>query len=138
MRNRSLWIATSLGAVLLGLPYLLRAFGPTEAEVAEWGCASIGAGLALLALSLALAQARRCAAKAVLGLAAGVVALMQLPPIVCWFVFHGTGISDGSPPSAFVAHWAYAIPHVALFAVCALAVYDEWRRVPGQGPRQGI
>ena len=58
----------------------------------------------------------------VAGLGWGIVALLQVPPVLLWFAFHGSGISDGTPPSTFVAHWAYSIPHLALLAASAVMV----------------
>jgi hypothetical protein len=95
--------------VALGLPYLMSAFGPTEAEVRVWGW-----------LCLALV----CAA----------IGMLQVPAALLWFLFHGSGISDGSPPSAFVAHWAYALPHLALLALSVLAAARllGWLRPAGR------
>lgn len=40
--------------------------------------------------------------------------LIQIPAIILWLLFNGHGISDGSPPSSFVAHWIFAIPHLVI------------------------
>ena len=116
-------IAGAAGAILLGLPYVLRTFGPTEAEVVAWGQVSMGAGAALLVLSAVLGRSLARAGRSFLALGFGLVALLQVPPAILWLLFHGTGISDGSPPSASVAHWACALSHLALSAVCLLAVH---------------
>ena len=44
----------ALGSILLGLPYILRLFGPTEAEVVMWGRVSLWAGVILGILTLGL------------------------------------------------------------------------------------
>lgn len=96
-------LAGAAGAALLGLPYILRAFGPTEAEVVAWGRVSLALGVTLLLLAVGLGRRSR-AARALLAAGFALAALLQVLPIFLWLLFHGTGISDGSPPSAFVAH----------------------------------
>ena len=117
------WVAPALGglgAVALGLLYAGYAFGPTEAEVAGWGRVAIILGVALILVTAARAVAKPVMTLVVSAttLVAVATALIQLPPIVLWFVFHGSGISDGTPPSSFVAHWAYALPHAIVAALC--------------------
>lgn len=111
----------ALGAILLGFPYIFGAFGPTEAEVQIWGVVSVGIGAFLGLLCLAIGRSNKWIAKVVLTLGYIFLALFQVLPIYLWFVFHGRGISDGTPQSAFVAHWGYSILHMALFVV-AIAV----------------
>ena len=123
-------IGSAAGAVLLGLPYIVHAFGPTEAEVVTWGQVSVLAGAVMLLLSAAAGRSRAAAARGALALGFGLLALLQVPPAILWFAFHGTGISDGSPPSAFVAHWGFALPHLALLAVCLAVVYGRLRAHP--------
>ncbi|MDX9953475.1 MAG: hypothetical protein RBT75_05245 [Anaerolineae bacterium] len=107
------------GSILLGLPYLVHAFGPTEAEVVSWGQVAIATGAVLAGLVLLLWRQRHRWAQIVLSVGYGWLALLQVLPIVLWLLFHGTGISDGSPPSPFTAHWAFALPHLALFVLSA-------------------
>lgn len=126
-------LAGAAGAALLGLPYLLRAFGPTEAEVVAWGRVSLALGVSLLLLVAALGRCPARAARALLAAGFALAVLLQVPPIVLWPLFHGTGISDGSPPSAFVAHWAYALPHLALLALSLGISWDLARPRSGAG-----
>jgi hypothetical protein len=114
-----IWI-TAWGAVLLGLPYVLRAFGPTEAEVVRWGEISIGVGIALGVAWLISRIVPYGFLRWLLTLGSAAVALLQPLPAWLWLVFHGTGISDGTPPASFVAHWTYALPHLALFIIGSL------------------
>jgi len=123
-----LMLVTALGAILLGLPYLLRAFGPTEAEVVAWGRVTLLTGVALAALALYLWRSRRRLAQLALSLGYGWLAVLQVLPTGLWILFHGSGISDGSPPSAFVAHWAYALPHLALFLLSGACCVSACRR----------
>ena len=102
--------------------YVLHAFGPTEAEVVLWGRVSIYLGLAVVPLTVGAWRSHSRIIKGVAGLGWGIVALLQVPPILLWFAFHGSGISDGTPPSTFVAHWAFSLPHLALLAASAAMV----------------
>ncbi|SEN56212.1 hypothetical protein SAMN05444955_11456 [Lihuaxuella thermophila] len=56
------------------------------------------------------------------GMIFSLLLLAQLPPIALWMVFHGSGISDGTPPSDFVAHWAWALPHLLLAVTTLLSI----------------
>lgn len=109
-----------LGAVALGLLYANHTFGPTEAEVVKWGRIAIALGAVTAAIAVVTAWLPLAAIRLALAAGSTAISLMQLPPVAAWFLFHGSGISDGSPPSAFVAHWAYSLPHLAV-AVLGLA-----------------
>jgi len=104
------------GSISLGLAYILQTFGPTEAEVRLWGRVAICLGFALIPLTVRIRYGSPRVIKGVASLGWGIVALLQAPPILLWFTFHGSRISDGTPTSTFVAHWAYAIPHAAVLA----------------------
>lgn len=115
--------ATSFAAVALGLAYVFHAFGPTEAEVVTWGLVCVWLGGVLVVASLLLARSQHILANVALALGFSTLALLQLLPAGLWFIFHGRGISDGTPPSQFVAHWAYALPHLLLAVTSALVVH---------------
>ena len=115
------------GAILLGLPYILHAFGPTEAEVVTWGEVSLCNGAVLLFLPLGLGRSTKRLAKVAVAFSHVLLALLQVPPVVLWFAFHGSGISDGTPPSTFVAHWGYSIPHLVLLGASLMVVYHVAR-----------
>jgi hypothetical protein len=118
------------GAILLGLPYIFHAFGPTEAEVVIWGEVSLCMGVVLLFLAIGLGRSKSILAKVALAFGYIILALLQVPPIVLWFAFHSSGISDGTPPSAFVAHWGYSVPHLVLLGASLMVVYDVVRTTP--------
>ena len=121
------------GAILLGLLYIFHAFGPTEAEVVIWGWLSLYMGASLILLSMGIGRSNKKAAKVFLSLGYIGLALFQVVPILLWFAFHGSGISDGTPPSAFVAHWSYSIPHASLLVVSLMVLYQLWR-LPTHSP----
>ena len=118
------------GGILLGLPYIFHAFGPTEVQVVIWGEASLGTGVVLLFLAIGLGRSKKTFAKVDLAFGYVILALLQVPPVVLWFAFHGSGISDGTPPSAFVAHWGYSVPHLVLLGTSLMVIYDLVRAVP--------
>ena len=133
-RDGHLQIAAMLfggfGAILLGLPYIFHAFGPTEAEVVIWGEVSLCMGVVLLFLAIGLGRSKKRLMKVALALGYTILAPLQVPPVVVWFAFHGSGISDGTPPSTFVAHWGYSVPHLVLLGASLLVVYDILRAAP--------
>jgi len=57
--------------------------------------------------------------------------LLQLPPIYFWFGLHGYGIAGR--PSAFVAHWVYATPHIVLLVIGAFILYGILRDLSYEG-----
>jgi len=120
-------LVAGIGAILLGLPYIFHAFGPTEAEVVIWGRVSMYMGASLILLSIGIGHSMRRAAKVFLSVGYIGLGLFQVLPIVLWLVFHGSEISDGTPPSTFGAKWLYSIPHVALLVFSLLIPYQLWR-----------
>ena len=122
-----------IGAILLGLLYIVHAFGPAEAEVVIWGRLSLYMGVSLILLSMGIGRSNKKAAKVFLSLGYLGLALFQVVPILLWFAFHGSGISDGAPPGTFVAHWSYAIPHAGLLVVGLMVLYQLWQ-LPTHSP----
>lgn len=115
MKEILLQLITGVSSVLTGLLYLLQVFGPTETEIVTWGKTAILAGIVLCALAL-VAQLTHPQSIITLSLLVNLmlIALLQILPIYLWLVSHGSGISDGSPPEAFIAHWIFALPHSVL------------------------
>ena len=120
-------VAGAVGAIILGFVYIFRAFRPMEAEVVLWGEVSVGLGITLGILALTVGSKRTKLRRLILGLGYAVLVVLQIPPTILWFAFHGSGISDGTPPSPFVAHWGYAIPHIILLAISAFTLYCIFR-----------
>lgn len=119
-KDLRMWVFLSgAGAVMMGMPYLLRLFGPTEVEVAQWGRLCVAAGMYQFGVGVSLKLLSPDARRSMVGLGALLIAVLQVLPIVLWFGFHGTPILDGTPQGGFEAHWAFSFPHVAL---CALGL----------------
>jgi hypothetical protein len=130
LKKMAVMLVGGIGAVLLGLPYIFHAFGPTEAEVVTWGEVSLYTGVVLVFLSAGIGHRNSRAAKVVLALGYIILALLQVPPVFLCFAFHGAGISDGTPPSTFVAHWWYSVPHLALLIASLMVLYYLVRGEP--------
>ena len=97
-------------AALTGLLYVFRVFGPTEQEVIAWGILSVILGGCVVLFGININIFTNFVE---IGLVFFLV-LIQIPAIILWLLFNGRGISDGSPPSSFVAHWIFAIPHMII------------------------
>ncbi|HZJ22101.1 MAG TPA: hypothetical protein VFD54_02260 [Anaerolineales bacterium] len=126
-----LQLITGVGSVLTGLLYLLQVFGPTETEIVTWGKTAILAGIVLCALAL-VAQLTHPQPIITLSLLVDLmlIALLQILPIYLWLVSHGSVISDGSPPDAFMAHWIFALPHSVLLilSLIILVRLSRWHQ----------
>ncbi|HYF94963.1 MAG TPA: hypothetical protein VD969_22335 [Symbiobacteriaceae bacterium] len=118
-------LGTGVLSILIGSLYAFRAFGPTEAEVAQWGGFCMLAGLCALAAATPRSYPATLRLTGAIGF--GVLAAAQILPILLWFIFHGMSISDPTPPSPFTAHWAWALPHALLFLGAAASAVRLWR-----------
>ncbi len=47
-----MWLIEGFGSIIIGIPFAFRLFGPSEAEVVDWGILAIYLGLAVLLLTL--------------------------------------------------------------------------------------
>mgnify|MGYP006291782947 CR=1 FL=1 len=119
------WIVSLIGAgsLFLGMAYVAHVFGPTEAEVVTWGKMSVGLGVALGIWGIIGGIGPSGLVRVNAALLCGGSAVLQVLPIMLWVTFHGSGISDGTPPSPFVAHWGYALPHVALLVLSGVTIW---------------
>lgn len=116
-----------LVAIGVGLPYIFKAFGPSEHILVTWGKSTVLIGAVLLFGSLLIKGQISKIQKLILTLGCFGLAIIQAPPIVLWFVFHGSGIDEYNQ-SNFVAHWGYALPHTVLFLICVLTLYSYFSR----------
>jgi hypothetical protein len=117
-------VTGAVGAIILGSVYIFWAFGPIDIAVVWWGQVSVGLGIALGILALTVGAKRKKLCQFILGLGYAVLVLLQIPPTILWFAYHGSGIEREGP---FVAHWGYAIPHIILLAISAFTLYSILR-----------
>ncbi len=131
-----MWICAAATAVV-GLPYLLGIFGTALPVVQDWGTVTLLIGVALGVLTAFFGRDPQSYRGAALSFGFGISAASQVLPIFVMVFFHGTSLAETMKPTAFVAHWAYALPHLALFAV-TLVVLFRLRRRALRGPRQEL
>ena len=105
-RTMAVMLDGGIGAILLGLPYIFHAFGPTEAEVVTWGEVSLCTGVVLVFLSAGIGRSNNRAAKLVLALGYIILALLQVPPIFLGFRFSFINTWNELLPRTFVARWS--------------------------------
>jgi hypothetical protein len=125
--NMLMMLLGGVGAILLGLLYIFHTFGPTEVEVVTWGWTSLSMGAGLIILTFGIGRSQKRLARVLLSIGYVGLALFQVFPILLWFAFHGSSISDGAPPSSFVARWLYALPHMILLTLSLIVLYQLWR-----------
>lgn len=111
---------------LTGLLYLFQVFGQTESEVVTWGLVALVLGGILVFHSLIKVKFNA----AIENVLVFVVLLIQLPAILLWFTFSGSSISDGTPPSNFVAHWIFATPHIVIVLFAIIIILSLLRKNP--------
>ncbi|GAA0499708.1 hypothetical protein GCM10008986_28670 [Salinibacillus aidingensis] len=101
-------ILLGLLTILTGMLYLIGVFGPTESIVITWGFIELVVGGIVVFLGI---NKNKIADFVEMVIVFSLV-LIQAPAIFLWFAFNGNGISDGTPPTTFVAHWIFATPHL--------------------------
>ncbi|WP_010174162.1 hypothetical protein [Bacillus coahuilensis] len=111
--DRGLKLILSALCIIVGFLYYWEVFGQTEESVSRWGLISILSGLVIIPFSFFNNKVAKILTTSIIA----VVVVIQIPPIILWFVFHGSGITDGTPPSDFVAHWLYSFPHIMITVI---------------------
>lgn len=106
-------------SIIVGLMYVIGVYGATEAEVGYWGLLSVLLGILLIVISFLIENKLT---RIILVFLSVFSLLIQILPISLWFAFHGSGISDGTPPSSFTAHWGFSIPHIIIFILCIINI----------------
>lgn len=119
--KRTKFILLSFGilAILTGFPYVLSLYGPTEVEVRKWGYVMLIGGVLTILISCIKETTKARGLKIFLVV---FITFAQGPPIALWLAFHGSGISDGSPQTDFIAHWGFSIPHILIFILGVFAI----------------
>jgi len=108
---RIIILITGIISIMLGYSYSHELYGTTEAEVEQWGYSAQVLGFIMICL---IFNAKwEFFSKLLLYLNM----LIQIPPIILWFIFHGSIITDWTY-SPFIAHWALSIPHILIFILC--------------------
>ncbi|MBE4907781.1 hypothetical protein IMZ08_06895 [Bacillus luteolus] len=113
-------------AIITGFTYVLGVFGPTEAEVSDWGF--FAAVLGGIMIYFRMNKSTTKTSNLIKTVFAFLLLLIQIPAVILWFMFSGSGISDGSPASDFVAHWIYAVPHIAIIILGLLVILFMFTR----------
>lgn len=106
-------------SIVIGLIYALGLYGSTEVEVNQWGIITMLGGI--ITISISIIKGNRFIRVIMIFLIV-LISMAQVPPIALWITFHGYTITDGTPPSSFVAHWAFAIPHIFIFILGLLSL----------------
>jgi len=125
-KAKILILISGIFSIIWGLTYMFGMYGPTEREVSEWGL--IEAIVGFLVVCTAFFITGQKLIKFILAVFLSINMLLQILPTVLWFIFNGTGISDGSPPSNFVASWIYALPHIAIGVISLISIVLLFRR----------
>lgn len=125
MLKSRLEIILGILSILTGLIYVIGLYGPTEAEVSTWGIFAFILGGMLIFLGIERSTNTHNLAKFF------VVCLLaiQIPPIILWFTFSGSSISDGTPPSSFVAHWIFATPHLVIVLIGVAVLFFQFKKI---------
>ena len=126
MPSRKLMLLGGLSSALISLPYI---FDATEREGDLWGLFSLGLGFGLMAMSTLVTHHKNLALIRLLTLGFAMLAVLQLIPIQLWFALHGYALSASQPPTSFVTHWAYALPHMLVLALSLAALYQLCHRL---------
>ena len=103
-------------SITMGLIYGLNLprFADAAWATVPWGIALVFLGIIVLYLRMTGHNTSLCLFYVILGL----ITLLQVPPVVLWFVFNGQGVGEyGATP---VGHWAWSTPHIIL---ALLALY---------------
>ncbi|MFC4411612.1 hypothetical protein ACFOZY_14385 [Chungangia koreensis] len=116
--SAKLEVLVGILTLLTGLLYLFRVFGPTESEVITWGLLAVILGGVFVLLSTTKFP------NFMKMIVACLLVVIQIPAIILWVSFHGSGISDGTPKSNFVAHWIFAFPHMMIVVLGILLVFS--------------
>jgi hypothetical protein len=122
-----MWICAAATA-LIGLPYLLSVFGTTMPVVQDWGTVTLLIGAMLGVLTALFGEEPQSYQGAALSLGFGLSAASQVLPIFVMIFFHGYSLAEATTSRAFVAHWAYALPHLVVFAVTLIVLFRLRRR----------
>ena len=125
MRNSAkLKILVGILTIFTGLLYVVGVIGPTESIVETWGLLAIILGGMVVYLGINKNKVSAYVEMVLVFL----LMLIQVPAIILWFTFSGSGISDGTPPSNFVAHWMFVTPHLVIALIGVIVIVSLFKR----------
>lgn len=127
-KAKILTLILGIFSITWGLTYMFGMYGPTEREVSEWGLIEVIVGFLVICTVFFITVRKLRFIKILLAVFLSINMLLQILPTGLWFIFNGTGISDGSPPSNFVASWIYALPHIAICVISLICIVVLFRR----------
>ena len=126
MRNSAkLEILVGVLTIITGLLIVLGVFGPTESIVDTWGLVAVIIGGIVVYLGINKNKVSVIVEMVLVFL----LVLIQVPAIFLWFTFNGSGISDGTPPSNFVAHWMFVTPHLIIALIGMMVMVSLFKRI---------
>jgi hypothetical protein len=130
VRKRTWILISGFSTLTLGLLYRLDALGPEKMEVQLWAWTAIALGLLLLGERLALPHLSPTLAGIFMNLTAAGAAMLQPLPTYLWIAFHGRTLPDAM--GHYVAHWAYALPHLLVFGSALTILFTPMKDVTDQ------
>ncbi|WP_157452362.1 hypothetical protein [Bacillus sp. J33] len=123
MNEKNLKIILGVISILTGLIYVMGVYGPTEAEVSTWGLLAMIMGGLMVYFGIDKGNKTTFISILIVIL----LSIIQIPAIILWFIFSGSSISDGTPPSYFVANWIYATPHIFIVLLGLLFILVSFK-----------
>ncbi|MEW6173728.1 MAG: hypothetical protein AB1510_11815 [Bacillota bacterium] len=111
-------------SMAVGLIYILNLPGLTgdaTPTTVPWGYFAVSLGIVVLLWIVLGVNLNQKLCKLFVSINLGVVALLQLPAILAWLLFHGRVISDG--PVGPVGHWLWSVPHIFLGVVSMYSIF---------------
>ena len=111
-------------AIITGSLYVFNVFGQTESTVTSWGMLAVVLGGVIVFSGMNKHNVTYFLEKVLVFC----LVLIQTPAIFLWFTFNSRGISDGTPPGDFVAHWAFALPHIVILLLGTILIFSLSRK----------
>ncbi|MBO8167618.1 MAG: hypothetical protein H0Z35_00375 [Thermoanaerobacteraceae bacterium] len=113
-------LSTAVGLVyIFNLPKLT---GDATWATVPWGWLALFIGV--ITLWVTIGEKRKQGFwRIILSVDLGVMVLLQIPPVLLWFIFNEQVIGEPTTPSAPMGHWLWSVPHIALAIVSFYSLY---------------
>jgi len=121
-------LPTALAAFLIGWVYTSNYHGFTRdvtPTTVPWGFLCAGCAAVAAGGTWVIARGGRWLIP-LLRFMLGLLAMIQLPPIMLWALFDNQVVADG--PSGPIGSWKWALPHLALLALSLLSSHALRKR----------